>query len=280
MREIKIEQIIATVKKMCIEANCIIGEGVAAALEKALTAEESPQGKEILQQILENNRLAKKNMQPTCQDTGTAVIFITLGQEVHVTGGDLIEAINEGVRQGYTEGYLRKSIVADPIKRKNTGDNTPAVIYLDLVAGDKFQLQILPKGGGSENMSALKMLKPSEGIEGAKKFVIETVKKAGANPCPPIVVGVGIGGTFEGAALLSKKAHLRKLGARNPDPFYAKLEEELLEEVNKLGIGPQGLGGRVTALAVHINQGPAHITALPVAVNINCHADRYKVVVL
>ena len=280
MRELKTETIISAVKKMCIEANCVIGEGVTAALEKALTTEESPQGKEILQQILENNRLAKKNMQPTCQDTGTAVIFITLGQEVHVTGGDLIEAINEGVRQGYTEGYLRKSIVADPIKRKNTGDNTPAVIYLDLVAGDKFQLQILPKGGGSENMSALKMLKPSEGIEGAKKFVIETVKKAGANPCPPIVVGVGIGGTFEGAALLSKKAHLRKLGARNPDPFYAKLEEELLEEVNKLGIGPQGLGGRVTALAVHINQGPAHITALPVAVNINCHADRYKVVVL
>ena len=280
MRELKTETIISAVKKMCIEANCVIGEGVTAALEKALTTEESPQGKEILQQILENNRLAKKNMQPTCQDTGTAVIFITLGQEVHITGGDLIEAINEGVRQGYTEGYLRKSIVADPIKRKNTGDNTPAVIYLDLVAGDKFQLQILPKGGGSENMSALKMLKPSEGIEGAKKFVIETVKKAGANPCPPIVVGVGIGGTFEGAALLSKKAHLRKLGARNPDPFYAKLEEELLEEVNKLGIGPQGLGGRVTALAVHINQGPAHITALPVAVNINCHADRYKVVVL
>ncbi len=280
MRELKTETIISAVKKMCIEANCVIGEGVTAALEKALTTEESPQGKEILQQILENNRLAKKNMQPTCQDTGTAVIFITLGQEVHITGGDLIEAINEGVRQGYTEGYLRKSIVADPIKRKNTGDNTPATIYLDLVAGDKFQLQILPKGGGSENMSALKMLKPSEGIEGAKKFVIETVKKAGANPCPPIVVGVGIGGTFEGAALLSKKAHLRKLGARNPDPFYAKLEEELLEEINKLGIGPQGLGGRVTALAVHINQGPAHITALPVAVNINCHADRYKVVVL
>jgi fumarate hydratase subunit alpha len=280
MRQITVKDITEAVKKMCIEANCLIGEEILAALKRALQVEESPTGKEVLQQILENNRLARKKMMPICQDTGTAVVFAELGQEVHISGGNLYEAINEGVRQGYTEGYLRKSIVTDPLSRKNTGDNTPAAIHLDLVPGDKLKISILPKGGGSENMSAFVMLPPSAGVEGVKKFVVEAVKRAGSNPCPPVVVGVGIGGTFEGAALLAKKSHLRPLGSKHPDPSYDKLEKELLTLINNTGIGPQGLGGRVTALAVHINTGPCHLTALPVAVNLNCHAVRHKSIVL
>jgi len=280
MREIKTESIIAALKKMCVEANCVISDEVIALLNKSLQQEESPTGKEILQQILENDRIAREKMVPICQDTGTAVVFVEIGQDVHISGGHLYDAINEGVRQGYKEGFLRKSIVSDPLNRKNTGDNTPAVIHPDIVPGEKLKLWLLPKGGGSENMSMLKMLPPSAGLEGVKKFILETVKNAGANPCPPIIVGVGIGGNFDGVAVLAKRAHLRPAGTANPNTFYAKLEQDLLKEINDLGIGPQGLGGRCTALAVHIEYGPCHITALPVAVNINCHAARLSEVTL
>lgn len=276
MREIKTDTIINALRNMCIEANCVIPDEVLALLKKSLFIEESPTGKEIIEQILENDKIAKEKMVPICQDTGTAVIFVELGQEVHITGGYLYDAINEGVCQGYQEGYLRKSIVSDPLNRKNTNDNTPAAIHLELVPGDKLKISIIPKGGGSENMSALKMLPPSAGLDGVKKFIIESVWKAGANPCPPIIVGVGIGGNFDGAALLAKRAHLRPAGSPNPNPFYAKLEQDLLKDINDLGLGPQGLGGRCTALAVHIEYGPSHITALPVAVNINCHAARLR----
>jgi len=280
MREIKTDIIINALKNMCIEANCVISDEVLALLNKSLSIEESPTGKEIIQQILENDKIAKQKMAPICQDTGTAVVFVELGQEVHISGGYLYDAINEGVRQGYKDGYLRKSIVADPLNRKNTNDNTPAAIHLELVHGDKLKISIIPKGGGSENMSSLIMLPPSAGLNGVKKFIIESVQKAGANPCPPIIVGVGIGGNFDGVALLAKRAHLRPAGSPNPNPFYAKLEQELLKEINDLGIGPQGLGGRCTALAVHIEYGPSHITALPVAVNINCHAARLRSITL
>ncbi|MBI5778538.1 MAG: fumarate hydratase [Planctomycetes bacterium] len=280
MREIKTESIVAALKKMCLEANCIISDEVLGLLRKSMQLEESPTGKEIIQQILENDKIAKDKMVPICQDTGTAVVFVEIGQDAHVTGGYLYDAINEGVRQGYKEGYLRKSIVSDPLNRKNTNDNTPAVIHPDIVPGDKLKIWLLPKGGGSENMSALKMLPPSAGLDGVKKFILEAVKNAGANPCPPIIVGVGIGGNFDGVAVLAKRAHLRPAGTPNPNPFYAKLEQNLLSEINDLGIGPQGLGGRCTALAVHIEYGPAHITALPVAVNINCHAARLREVIL
>ena len=228
----------------------------------------------------ENAKISKEKLVPMCQDCGFAVFFVELGQEVHIRGGGLEDAINEGVRQGYQEGYLRKSILGDPIKRVNTGDNTPAVIHVRVVPGDKLKLIIAPKGGGSENMSGVKMLKPSDGIEGVKSFVIQRVKEAGSNPCPPIVVGVGIGGTYEVAALIAKKALLRTLGEPSSDPETAALEKELLTKVNNLGIGPQGLGGRTTALAVHVEKYPCHIASLPVAVNINCHAARHKEAVL
>ncbi|MEW6025857.1 MAG: fumarate hydratase [Planctomycetota bacterium] len=276
MREIKAENIVAAIKKMCIEANCVISDEVIALLKKSLGIEESPTGKEMLQQILENDKIAKDKIVPICQDTGTAVVFAEIGQDAHITGGYLYDAINEGVRQGYKDGFLRKSIISDPLNRKNTNDNTPAMIHPEIVPGDKLKIYLLPKGGGAENMSALKMLPPSAGLEGVKKFIIETVKNAGANPCPPIIVGVGIGGNFDGCAVLAKRAHLRPAGTPNPNPFYAKLEQDLLKEINNLGIGPQGLGGRCTALAVHIEYGPVHITALPVAVNINCHAARLR----
>jgi len=280
MREIRTELVTSTIKQMAIEAACLIPDEVLAALKEAVKREESPIGKDVLAQLIKNNDLARENQMPICQDTGTAVVFVELGQEVHITGGNLYDAINEGVRQGYTEGYLRKSIVADPLNRKNTGDNTPAAIHIELVAGDKLKLTFLPKGGGSENMGALVMLSPSAGVEGVKKFVLETVKKAGSNPCPPTVVGVGIGGNFDGVTLLAKRALLRPIGSRQPDPYYAKLEEELLGAINNTGIGPGGLGGRVTALDVHIEFGPCHITALPVAVNFNCHAARRKTVII
>lgn len=250
------------------------------AFKKAQEEEISLTGKGILQDLIVNAEIACEEQAPMCQDTGYAVIFLELGQDVRIEGGDLYEAINEGVRKGYTEGYLRKSIVGHPLERKNTGDNTPAVIHTKIVPGDKLRIIVAPKGGGSENMSAIKMLRPADGVEGVKKFVIDTVKAAGPNPCPPIVVGVGIGGTFEKAAMLAKEALLRELGEKSKYPDIAKLEEELLSEINKLGIGPQGLGGKTTALGVHIEIYAAHIASLPVAVNLNCHAARHKEVTL
>lgn len=248
--------------------------------KKAYEQEISLTGKEILQILMQNADIAHNEQVPMCQDTGFAVVFVELGQDVRIEGGDLYEAINEGVRKGYTEGYLRKSVVSHPLERKNTGDNTPAVIHTKIVPGESLHIIVAPKGGGSENMSAIKMLKPADGVEGAKKFIIDTVKAAGPNPCPPIVVGVGIGGTFEKAAQLSKEALLRELGEKSKYPDIAELETELLEEINKLGIGPQGLGGKTTALGVHVEIYAAHIASLPVAVNINCHAARHKEVVL
>lgn len=280
MKEIDSKVISEAVKNLCIEANCVLSEDVINSIKNAEEKEESEIGKEILKLLIENAQVAKAEKIPICQDTGVAVIFVELGSEVRIVNGDLREAINEGVKRGYTEGYLRKSMVKSPLDRVNTGDNTPAIIHFDIVKGENLKITILPKGGGSENMSQLKMLTPSEGVEGVKRFVIETVKRAGSNPCPPIVVGVGIGGNFEYAPLLAKKALLRTIGEHNRDPEIAKLEEELLVEVNKTGIGPQGLGGRITALAVNIETHPCHITALPVAVNIECHAHRHKEVVL
>ena len=280
MREISVSQIIKAVKEACIEANYCLGEDILRALEKAKEQEESPLGVQVIKEILDNAAIAKREQLPTCQDTGFAVFFVEVGQDVRLVGGNLEEAINEGVRQGYKEGYLRASIVKDPLRRVNTGDNTPAVIHTRLVPGDRLKITFAAKGAGSENMSALAMLKPSDGIEGVKEFVINTVKNAGGNPCPPIVVGVGIGGTFEMVALLAKRAALREVGRPNPDPELSKLEEELLQRINDLGIGPMGFGGRITALAVHVESYPCHIASLPVAVNINCHAYRHKEVVL
>jgi len=275
MREVHVEEITKTVRDLFIDANINLGEDVLRALEQALEVEESPIGKEILKELIENARVAREEEMPICQDTGLAVVFLELGQEVHLVGGDLTEAINEGVRQGYKEGYLRKS-ACHPFTRKNTGDNTPAIIHTEIVPGDRIKIIAVPKGGGAENMSRVVMLTPAAGLEGVKEFVVQRVKESGANPCPPIVVGVGIGGTLEQAALIAKKALLRPLGSKNPDPEAAAIEEDLLERINKLGIGPQGYGGRVTALAVHVNMVPCHIASLPVAVNIQCHAHRHK----
>ena len=275
MREIHLSQITAAVRDLTIIANTHLGQDVLVAFERAIDQEVSPTGKDILAKLIENARIAQEEGIPICQDTGFAVVFVELGQEVHLVGGDLKGAINEGVRQGYQEGYLRKSI-CHPFTRKNTGDNTPAVIHIDIVPGDRVRLIVAPKGGGSENMSRVTMLTPAVGIEGVKDFVVQRIKESGANPCPPTIVGVGVGGTFEMAAMLAKKALLRPLSSRNPDPELASLEEELLEEINGLGIGPQGLGGRITALAVHVNMMPCHIASLPVAVNIQCHAARHK----
>ena len=276
MREINVEEITKTVEKLCIESNYYLPLDVKIALEAAVEREESPLGKEILLDILRNQEIARTNNVPICQDTGLAVIFLDLGQDVRLVGGDINEAIDEGVRRGYINGYLRKSLVDDPfIERKNTKDNTPAIIHTKIVAGDKIKLILAPKGGGSENMSALAMLKPSDGILGIKKFVLNTVDKAGSNPCPPIIVGIGIGGTIEKTTLIAKQSLLRKVGDHNTNPKIAQLEEELLEEINKLGIGPQGFGGRTTALAVNIETFPAHIASMPVAINIQCHVARH-----
>jgi fumarate hydratase subunit alpha len=261
-----------------MEANFMLAGDVRAAFKKARATEESPVGREILGQMLENAEIAEKEQLALCQDTGFAVCFVELGDEVSIEGGHLVDAINEGVREGYREGYLRKSI-CHPLTRKNTGDNTPAIVHVDLVHGDSLKILVAPKGAGSENMSRVTMLKPADGVEGIKRLVIERVRESGANPCPPIVVGVGIGGTMEKAALIAKKAMLRPIGSVNPDPDLAALEEELLSSINDLGIGPQGLGGRTTALAVHIAVFPCHIASLPVAVNINCHASRHKEIV-
>ena len=275
MREIRTSQITTAVRDLCIEANIHLGEDVLEAFAKASDQEDSPTGKDILEKLIENAGIAKTEEIPICQDTGFAVVFVELGQEVHLVGGDLKEAINEGVRQGYQEGYLRKS-VCHPFTRQNTGDNTPAIIHFDLVPGDGVKLIVAPKGGGSENMSRVTMLTPAVGVQGVKDFVVQRVKESGANPCPPTIVGVGIGGTFETAALLAKKALLRPLGSENPDGELATLERELYQEINELGVGPQGLGGRITSLAVHVNMMESHIASLPVAVNIQCHAARHK----
>ncbi|ABB13917.1 fumarate hydratase [Carboxydothermus hydrogenoformans] len=280
MRNLDVKEIKNAVKTLVVKANQELSTDILNALKVAANNEESEVGKKILQRVIENAQIAKDEELPICQDTGTAVIFLEIGQDVHLVGGDLHDAINQGVREGYSEGYLRKSIVKDPLNRVNTGDNTPAVVHIDIVPGDRVKITVAPKGGGSENMSQLKMLKPADGVEGVKQFVIDTVRQAGSNPCPPIIVGVGIGGTFEKAALLAKKALLREVGTQNPDPFYNSLERELLEKINNLGIGPQGLGGRVTALAVHIETYPTHIASLPVAVNLNCHVARHETVIL
>lgn len=275
MRRIEASKVTEVVRRLCIGANDHLPADVKGRIQACRACEPFPVAQGILDQIIENYEIADEKDVPICQDTGLACVFVELGQDVHVEG-DLAEAIHEGVRQGYTDGYLRKSVVRDPIDRVNTGDNTPAVIYYDVVPGDQLRVTVAPKGAGSENMSQIKMLKPSDGLEGVKDFVLRVVEEAGPNPCPPIVVGVGIGGTFDRAALLAKKALIRPLDARHPEPFYAALEAELLEKINALGIGPQGLGGKTTALAVNIEKCPTHIAALPVAVNINCHVTRHQ----
>jgi fumarate hydratase subunit alpha len=279
MREIDAQRITDTIKRLCIEANCHLSEDVKTCIAHSCRQETWPQAQEILERIIENYQIAEEENVPVCQDTGVACVFLKVGQDIHIRG-DLTQAVNEGVRQGYDEGYLRKSVVRDPLDRVNTGDNTPAMLYTEIVPGDKVEITVAPKGFGSENMSRIAMLRPSDGLQGVKDFVLKTIEEAGPNPCPPIVVGVGIGGTFDKAALLSKTALLRPLGERIKSPFYAKLEEELLEEINALGIGPQGFGGLTTALAVNIETFPTHIAGLPVAVNINCHVTRHKTEVL
>ena len=281
MRTIDVKQITEAVAKLAIDANQYLSEDVYNALVTGQAWEESSLGREILAQLVENACIARDEQRPICQDTGMAVVFLEMGQDVHVVGGSLAEAINAGVAKGYIDGYLRKSVVAEPLfNRKNTGDNTPAVFHVSIVPGDKFKITLAPKGFGSENMSALKMFKPSDGIGAVKKFVVDTVFNAGSNPCPPIVIGVGIGGTMEKAAFLAKKALLRPLDMRNSQQEYADFEQELLELVNKTGVGPQGLGGVVTALAVNVEYYPTHIAGLPVAININCHATRHAEVEL
>ena len=280
MRELDVTLIRDTVAKLCIEANTRLPADVQAAIVEFQQREDWGIARGVLDQIVENFHIAAGENVPICQDTGMACIFLEVGQDVHLVGGDLYDAVNEGVRRGYAEGYLRKSVVADPIRRGNTGDNTPAMIHTDIVPGDRVTITVGPKGFGSENMSAIKMLKPSDGLEGVKKFVLDTVEAAGPNPCPPMVVGVGIGGTFEKAAYLAKKALMRPLDVRNPDPYYAQLEGELLAKINALGIGPQGFGGLTTALGLNIEVLPTHIAGLPCAVNIGCHATRHKTEVL
>lgn len=276
MRVIDVEIIINTVKELCIESNYFLSDDIKNALVKSKKEETWDLAKDVLNKIIINSDIAKKEEMPMCQDTGMACVFIELGQDVHIVGGLLEDAINEGVRRGYEEGLLRKSVVGDPIERINTKDNTPAVIYYDIVAGDKINITVAPKGFGSENMSKIKMLKPADGIDGVKEFIIDTVKAAGPNPCPPMIIGVGIGGTFDKAAYLAKKSLLRSIDDRNTNDFYKNLEIELLDTINKLGIGPQGFGGRTTALGLNIETYPTHIAGLPVAVNISCHATRHK----
>ena len=279
MRQISAQQITDTVAKLCIEANCHLSSDIKDRLNGMYEQESWPQAKEILGRIIENYGIADRENVPICQDTGMACVFLKIGQEVHIDG-DLTDAVNEGVRRGYGEGYLRKSVVRDPLDRVNTGDNTPAMLYTELVPGDKIEITVAPKGFGSENMSGIKMLRPSDGVEGVKEFVLKVVEDAGPNPCPPIVVGVGIGGTFDKAAYMAKKALLRSVDVPNEKPFYAELEKQLLDKINALGIGPQGFGGKTTALAVNIETCPTHIAGLPVAVNINCHVTRHKTEVL
>ena len=280
MRELDVSVVRDAVARLCVAANTRLPEDVKKAIDEFRSKEDWAIAKGVLENIVENYKIADSENVPICQDTGMACVFLEVGQEVHFVGGGLYDAVNAGVRRGYTEGYLRKSVVADPVRRGNTGDNTPAVVYTDIVPGDKVKITVGPKGFGSENMSAIKMLKPSDGLEGIKKFILDTVEAAGPNPCPPMVVGVGIGGTFEKAAYLAKKALMRPLDVRNPDSYYAELEIELLEQINALGIGPQGFGGLTTALGLNIEVMPTHIAGMPCAVNIGCHATRHATEVL
>jgi fumarate hydratase subunit alpha len=279
MREIHVDEIRDNVAQICIDAAYNVSEDVLTAFDRAIETEKAPGAKEIIGLLKENARIAREERIPVCQDTGIAIFFVEIGQDLRIKNGFIVDAVNEGVRKGYREGYLRKSVV-DPLTRKNTGDNTPAIVYTELVPGDKLKISFMPKGAGSENMSAIRMLRPTEGVEGIRDFVLECVRKAGANPCPPVVVGVGIGGDFEKAALIAKKALLRPVGSPNARLELASLEEMLLKAVNKTGIGPEGLGGEVTAMAVHVESFPCHIASLPVAVNINCHAARHKTIIL
>ena len=280
MREIQAQQITDVVERLCIEANEQLPEDIKNAIHRCRACEDWEIAQGVLDQIITNFEIAGEERVPICQDTGMACVFLEIGQDVHITGGDLREAVDEGVRRGYDKGYLRKSVVRDPVRRGNTGDNTPAMLYTEIVPGEQIKVTVGPKGFGSENMSAIRMFKPSAGIEGIKSFILETVETAGPNPCPPMVVGVGIGGTFDKCALLAKKALMRSTEERNPDPYYAALEEEMLEKINQLGIGPQGFGGRTTALALNIETMPTHIAGMPCAVNINCHVTRHKTEVI
>lgn len=280
IREIDAAQITEMVEKLCIEANEQLPEDVKCAIEACRACEDGLIAGEILDDIIANYQIAGRQHVPICQDTGMACVFLEIGQDVHIGGGDLTEAVNEGVRRGYEKGYLRKSVVKDPVRRGNTGDNTPAMLYTEIVPGSQVKITVGPKGFGSENMSDIRMFKPSHGLQGIKDFILETVEKAGPNPCPPMVVGVGIGGTFDKAAYLAKKALMRPLDKHNEDPFYADLEKEMLEKINALGIGPQGFGGRTTALGVNIETMPTHIAGMPCAINISCHVTRHKTAVL
>ena len=280
MREIQAQQITDVVEKLCIEANQYLPKDVQGAIRRCRACEDWEIAQGVLDKIITNFEIAEQESVPICQDTGMACVFLEIGQDVHIVGGDLSEAVDEGVRRGYDKGYLRKSVVKDPVRRGNTGDNTPAMLYTEIVPGEQIKVTVGPKGFGSENMSAIRMFKPSAGIEGIKDFILETVETAGPNPCPPMVVGVGIGGTFDKCALLAKKALMRSTDERNPDPYYADLEAEMLEKINKLGIGPQGFGGKTTALALNIETLPTHIAGMPGAVNINCHVTRHKTEVI
>ena len=280
MRDVNVSEITKNIKEMCIQANHYLSADMDAAMKRVADTEQSELGKKILHQLQDNLKIADEEMIPICQDTGMAVIFLEVGQDVHFEGTAIEDAVNEGVRQGYTEGFLRKSVVGDPLIRENTKDNTPAVIHYSIVPGDQVKITMAPKGFGSENMSAIRMFKPSAGLQGIKDFILEVVEIAGPNPCPPMVVGVGIGGTFDKCALLAKKALMRPLDSENPDPFYADLEKEMLEKINKLGIGPQGFGGKTTAIGLNIETLPTHIAGMPCAVNINCHVTRHKTEVI
>ncbi|MBQ1196425.1 MAG: fumarate hydratase [Clostridia bacterium] len=280
MREINVQQIIDTVERLCIDANNHLPSDVKCAIKNCRACEDGKIAQGVLDNIIENFEIADAENVPICQDTGMACVFLEIGQDLHIVGGDLTEAINEGVRRGYANGYLRKSVVGDPVRRGNTGDNTPAMIYTEIVPGENLKITLGPKGFGSENMSAIRMFKPSAGLQGIKDFIIETVEAAGPNPCPPIVVGVGIGGTFDKAALLAKKAIMRPIDSCHPDPYYADLEKEMLEKINALGIGPQGFGGKTTAIGLNIETLPTHIAGMPCAININCHVTRHKTEVL
>ena len=280
MREISVNLVTETVERLCIDANTPLPGDVKCAIESCCACEDGTIAQGVLDKIIENYNIADRECVPICQDTGMACVFLEIGQDVHFVGGDLREAVDEGVRRGYTKGYLRKSVVRDPIRRGNTNDNTPAMLYTEIVPGDQVKITVGPKGFGSENMSAIRMFKPSAGLQGIKDFIIETVEAAGPNPCPPMVVGVGIGGTFDKAALLAKKALMRPLDSENPDPYYADLEKEMLAKINELGIGPQGFGGKTTAIGLNIETLPTHIAGMPCAININCHVTRHKTEVL
>ena len=276
MREINVQQITDVVERLCIEANTHLPSDVKGALCQCRAAEDWDIAKGVLDKIITNYEIADAENVPICQDTGMACVFLEIGQDVHLVGGNLAEAVDEGVRRGYTNGYLRKSVVADPVRRGNTGDNTPAMLYTEIVPGEEIKITVGPKGFGSENMSQIRMFKPSAGLQGIKDFILEAVETAGPNPCPPMVIGVGIGGTFDKAALLAKKALMRPVDSSNPNPFYADLEKEMLEKVNELGIGPQGFGGKTTAIGLNIETLPTHIAGMPCAININCHVTRHK----